>query len=179
MPPDRLPRHTTGHALGQPVTVASDAIARLGPACWSSAGSYVGTLATARSHLVRARYVLHDCRPRSMVPTLRGIWAVSAGRNTAAMIEQLLADDWHHLDAATSPAAAGDSGRTPVVGFGMPLASSGAGAPGAAPEPVCTFPLAHAAALDVDWIYLIHAETHLITVHSDNGDRLGAYSLSG
>lgn len=131
---------------------------------------YVGAADPAQPSIVRARYVHADGYPSSLVPQLRGIWASTAHRDTTALINAVLAHDWDHLEADVTPGRASMPGRHPVAGVGVTLDNT-------SQEPATVFPLHRASDLAASWIYLINPADDTVTVHSDDGDPVGAYPL--
>ncbi len=138
---------------------------------------YIGAVSPDTPHLVHARYVLFDGHPAVVLPTLAAIWSRHAHHDTAALTTAILANDWEHLDPdTTATTRSAFAGQQAVPGVGMTLASTTNGVVDA-PEPVTVFPLCHAGHLDVEWVYLIEADTATIGVHSSDGTRLGTYQL--
>ncbi|MEV0157592.1 hypothetical protein AB0H57_28240 [Micromonospora sp. NPDC050686] len=58
---------------------------------------FVGTTDSANPHLVHARFVLFDCHPGVVVPTLAAIWVGHAHRDAHALNTAILASDWEYL----------------------------------------------------------------------------------
>ncbi|SCL26082.1 hypothetical protein GA0070616_3235 [Micromonospora nigra] len=131
---------------------------------------YVGATEPAQPGIVRARYVHVDGHPSSLIPRLRGIWARTARRDTTALIDAVLAHDWAYLGPDVTCGPPSLAGRHPVAGVGMTLDDTSA-------EPTTVFPLSRAIDLDASWIYLIDPADDTVTVHSDDGEPVGAYPL--
>ena len=107
-----------------------------------------------------------------MVDALRRIWATTAGSDTTSLITKVLAYDWDRLDPAITPATqSGRPDRLAVSGVGIALTDD-------EPEPPCAFPLSQARLLDVDWIYLLDPDADTVTIHTDDGDPVGAHPLA-
>ncbi|GIJ08436.1 hypothetical protein ACFFMR_29190 [Micromonospora andamanensis] len=139
---------------------------------------YIGATSPDTPHLAHARYVLFDGRPAVVLPALAAIWARHAHHDTAALIGAVLAHDWEHLDPDTTAATTSAfAGQQPVPGIGMTLASSTNGVADT-PEPITVFPLCHAGHLDVEWVYLIEADTATIGVYTSDGTRTATYHLT-
>ncbi|MEV0430584.1 hypothetical protein [Micromonospora sp. NPDC050495] len=143
-----------------------------------SSHCYVGVIEPDQPHLAHARAVLIDGHPSVVLPALAAIWAGHTHYDTRALAAAVLACDWEYLDPRiTADSRRALPGQHPVPGVGMSLAPTG-GMP-AAPEPLTVFPLSHARHLDVEWIYLIDADTATVAVHTDDGSPVARYALSG
>ncbi|MEV4539340.1 hypothetical protein AB0J82_36765 [Asanoa sp. NPDC049518] len=113
---------------------------------------------TARS-LAKGGYtacsLAHGGHPSTLVPVLRRIWTQTFAHNTQNMTTALLARDWHALDADPRPTHDGAAPPVPGLGFPSPGADIGE-TPGMRNERIGT---------DVEWLYLIHVDRHLLDVH--------------
>ncbi|MEU8299717.1 hypothetical protein AB0C04_20890 [Micromonospora sp. NPDC048909] len=139
---------------------------------------YIGVITPDNPRLVHARFVLFDCQPSVVLPTLAAIWAGHARYDTPALITAILAGDWEYLDPdITATTGSGIARQHPVPGVGMTLACINDGTVDGE-EPVTVFPLCHAAHLDAEWIYLVEAGTATIGVHTGDGSRVASYQLS-
>ncbi|MFC0030153.1 hypothetical protein ACFFMM_11545 [Micromonospora chaiyaphumensis] len=145
-----------------------------------SSHCYVGVTEPHRPRLAHARFVLCGGHPSAVLPTLAAIWARHAHYNTRALVTAILASDWEYLDQdITAAAHSAFTGKHPVPGVGMALASICAGGTVDAPESVTVFPLSHARHLDVEWIYLLDPDSATVAMHADDGSLVARYPLSG
>jgi hypothetical protein len=145
-----------------------------------STHSYVGIPDPEQPGQVRLRYVHSDGVPHYMMPTLRGIWAGAASRDTHRLATLLLEHDWDYLD----PEMTDGSNSTPLAGeelirgVGMTLAATCGDGQVLPPEPVTVVALAATGDLDAQWIYVIDPSTDTITVHTPGGDVVGTEPLA-
>ncbi|GAB3861819.1 hypothetical protein ACFPIJ_56495 [Dactylosporangium cerinum] len=138
----------------------------------------IGMRDVRRGDLVQARAVDHGGHPRTMLPTLRRIWAAT-GQDSTRLTARLLAHDWLYLDATVTarhhPAGQTTSGRQAIAGVGVPrtsIPSSDAGG-----DPITVVPLAHLAVLDAGWLYLLDPAADTVTVHTGDGDLVSRHPL--
>ncbi|GAA5200676.1 hypothetical protein GCM10023322_79030 [Rugosimonospora acidiphila] len=125
----------------------------------------IGTRDITNPDLLHLRRVHSGGYPANMLPSLRLIWATTAGRDTTTLIEVLLAHDWEYLDyQITEEDTSPFDGEHAVAGVGMTLAVSPPG-PSVAPEQVLDLLLSPADQPRVDWLYLLDVTAETIAIY--------------
>jgi hypothetical protein len=118
----------------------------------------VGALNADDPDTVSVRYVHSDGYPDYMLYTLDQIWSTTCARDTAKLVEALLAHQWSYLGAdVTADTAASFTGEQPVPGVGMVSEFD-------ADSHIEHIAL-HARFDHVSWVYLIDPTHHTVRVY--------------
>jgi hypothetical protein len=110
--------------------------------------------ATAPDGTYTARYLHWSNHPDRLIPVLRQIWTDTFDRDTARMVEALLARDWSSLDAQPS--------SSDVLSL---IAGVGVESPGGTRPRPYVGRVSAVDSGDMEWLYLIDADTATITVY--------------